>query len=235
MAKVIEIDLARGWFYESCTHCFKKVQDIGGKWFCEGKNCMRIVIPVRRYMINLNVIDASGSTNFVMFDRVVVKHFGKSVTDFTKLNQVGLDDELPHDIDLLVDKFFLFKVEGGGGNNKFKHTFNIKAMTDEVEVIEKFQKMHGIQDFIEYDNERDSEFADNNTENCSYVNVLDKCEEFVKADDNLKDLSQISVGETPTRKEVGKRLRENVEVISIVEDVGTQSSSSKLPKLADFQ
>ncbi|KAJ1423247.1 hypothetical protein SESBI_12447 [Sesbania bispinosa] len=197
MAKVIEIDLARGWFYESCTHCFKKVQDIGGKW----------------YMINLNVIDASGSTNFVMFDRVAVKHFGKSVSDFTKLNQVGLDDELPHDIELLVDKVFLFKVEGGGGNNKFKRTFNIKAMTDEVEVVEKIQKMHGIQDFIEYDNERNSEIANNNTE----------------------DLSQISFGETPTSKEVGKRLRENVEVISIVEDVGTQSSSSKLPKLVDFQ
>ncbi|KAJ1394138.1 hypothetical protein SESBI_34441 [Sesbania bispinosa] len=212
MAKVIEIDIARGWFYESCTHCSKKVQDIGVKWFCEGKNCMRIVNSVRRYMINLNVIDASGSTNFVVFDRVGLKLFGKSVGEMNKSKQIGFDDELPPEIDMLVDKVFVFKVEGDGGHSKFKQTFNIKYMFDDNEVVEKFRKKHFIEDFVEYENERNFEMADNNVE----------------------DLNQVNIAETPTSKQVSNRSHESTNLISIVDDDGSQTSSSKIPKLGYF-
>ncbi|KAJ1388063.1 Nucleic acid-binding, OB-fold [Sesbania bispinosa] len=190
-----------------------EVKDIGGKWFCEGKNW---------------------STNFVVFDKVGLKLFGKSVGEMNKSKQIGFDDELPPEIDMLVDKVFVFKVEGDGGHSKFKQTFNIKYMTDDIEVVEKFRKKHFIEDFVEYENERNSEMADNNADNCSSVNLVHNCDGSVQIAENLKDLSQVNIAETPTSKQVSKRSHESADLISIVDDDGSQTSSSKIPKLGDL-
>ncbi|KAJ1390752.1 hypothetical protein SESBI_37159 [Sesbania bispinosa] len=150
-------------------------QDIGGKWLCEGKNCMRIVNSVRRYMINLNVIDASGSTNFVIFDKVGLKLFGKSVGEMIKSKQ----------------------------------------------------------DFVEYENERNSEMADNNAD-VSIIVIVHNCDGSLQIAENLKGLSPVNIAETPTSKQVSKRSHESADLISIVDNDGSQTSSSKIPKLGDL-
>ncbi|KAJ1417290.1 Nucleic acid-binding, OB-fold [Sesbania bispinosa] len=144
---------------------------------------------------------------YKLIDRVGLKLFGKSVAEMIKSKQNGFHDELPPEIDMLVDKLFVFKVEGGGGQSKFKQTFNIKYMSDDVGL-----------DFVEYEHERNSEMADNNAE----IVV------------NLKELTQVNITETPTNKQVSKRSHESAEVISIIDDDGSQTSSRKIPKLVEL-
>lgn len=46
-ARVIEIDTEKGWLYQSCSRCFKKVKKAGDKHYCDKGD--QIVIAVPRY------------------------------------------------------------------------------------------------------------------------------------------------------------------------------------------
>lgn len=47
MAKVIEVDADNGWYYQSCSKCFKKVKRFENKLYCD--KCTRFVIAIPRY------------------------------------------------------------------------------------------------------------------------------------------------------------------------------------------
>lgn len=47
MAKVIELDVDNGWYYQACTKCYKKVKPLENRFHCD--KCNRVVIAVPRY------------------------------------------------------------------------------------------------------------------------------------------------------------------------------------------
>lgn len=67
---VVNVETERGWYYNSCKICSKKVTPDGSGYYCE--KCDDIVSSdVPRFMVELRVIDDTVSTVFVVFDRAV--------------------------------------------------------------------------------------------------------------------------------------------------------------------
>lgn len=67
---------------------------------------------ILRFKVHLQVIDNTGSTTFILFDRVVSQVLGRTVHELldgmANRNHVA---PYPPDLDIFVDKHALFKVE----------------------------------------------------------------------------------------------------------------------------
>ncbi|MCI01814.1 replication protein A1-like protein, partial [Trifolium medium] len=113
LVRTCDIETAFGWYYQSCTTCSSKVTIRNGSIYCD-KVCKQPRTSVPRYKVNLQVIDNSGSTTFTLFDRVVTQMLGRSVQDL--LAAMNQDLVYPTELDTLVDKRMLFKVEVNDAN-----------------------------------------------------------------------------------------------------------------------
>ncbi|KAF7827147.1 replication protein A 70 kDa DNA-binding subunit B-like [Senna tora] len=75
LGTVLSIDTAKGWYYNSCRRCKKKVIPDGDGFFCEKYgNLVDSVVP--RFKIELKVVDESGCAVFILFDREVNQVLG---------------------------------------------------------------------------------------------------------------------------------------------------------------
>lgn len=69
LATICGIEGEFGWYYEACTKCAARVKIIAGSMFCPRCNQGRNVVP--RFKVHVQVMDTTGSTSFIMFDRNV--------------------------------------------------------------------------------------------------------------------------------------------------------------------
>lgn len=79
LATICGIESEYGWYYDSCTKCAARVKIVAGTMYYLRCKQGRNVVP--RYKVHVQVMDATGSTAFVLFDRNVQTYVGRSVHD----------------------------------------------------------------------------------------------------------------------------------------------------------
>ncbi|KAL6538031.1 hypothetical protein OROGR_012019 [Orobanche gracilis] len=106
----------------------------------------RVLHPTARYRIKVNVVDESGSTTFVLFDRLASMLLNKDcVGIINSSTEVDNNSSCPAIISALVDKEFLFKVDVNDRTPKqFEKTYIVKKITNDNSIIEKFKYMNSI-------------------------------------------------------------------------------------------
>jgi len=82
---VITIDRDKGWCYNACKRCNRKVTFQMNGFFCS--NCGQVVYTVvPRYRLEVKVYDETGYAVFVLFDHEVIQLIGCSASEL--INQL---------------------------------------------------------------------------------------------------------------------------------------------------
>lgn len=99
-----------------------------------------------RFKVNVQVIDNTGSTTFVLFDRVVSQAVRRSAQDFIdSMGQGNNPEEYPSELNVFVDKKILFKVEVSDNNLYCNwRNYTIRKLTMDKGIINQFLTLHGI-------------------------------------------------------------------------------------------
>ncbi|KAL5079069.1 hypothetical protein RYX36_007490 [Vicia faba] len=72
LSKTIDFDHSKKWYYQACTKCSRSVRTKSGDlYFCE--NCVDVLPANPRIKIHIQVADVSGSSTFILFDRVATQ------------------------------------------------------------------------------------------------------------------------------------------------------------------
>ncbi|GAU47160.1 hypothetical protein TSUD_287430 [Trifolium subterraneum] len=91
LARICEIESNRNWYYEACTKCKTSISVIAGKLYYE--KCAKTRTAVPRIKLPVQVMDATDSTTFVLFDRNVTQYVGRTVQDLIESNSQVTNDE----------------------------------------------------------------------------------------------------------------------------------------------
>ncbi|XP_057771061.1 uncharacterized protein LOC130990848 [Salvia miltiorrhiza] len=68
------------WWYPACQRCGKKVMKVDNKFYCD--RCKKYDgLPNKRFMLKVNVIDASSNATLLLWDRECVKLLGKRASE----------------------------------------------------------------------------------------------------------------------------------------------------------
>ncbi|GJU73880.1 replication protein A 70 kDa DNA-binding subunit B [Tanacetum coccineum] len=159
LASILCLETENSWFYMSCRKCNKKVvtrSEVVDLDAAEGdevpvaksdemwcKTCKtnpQFVIP--RFKVQVRVIDGSGSTSFIMFDREVSKLINKTARELVEVQeQAGDVDAFPQALEKIVGRKFAFKVEVADYNIEREwYVYTIVKMTDDKHVIGELLK-----------------------------------------------------------------------------------------------
>ncbi|KAF7811771.1 replication protein A 70 kDa DNA-binding subunit B-like [Senna tora] len=109
LGTVLSIDTGKGWYYNSCRKCKKKViPDVDG-FFC--KMCGNLVDSVvPRFKLELKVVDESGCAVFILFDCEVNQVLGCTASELID-GLVVVFSAFPERLDDFLGKKFLFKLK----------------------------------------------------------------------------------------------------------------------------
>ncbi|KAL5069561.1 hypothetical protein RYX36_020448 [Vicia faba] len=202
LAKTIDFDHSKKWYYQACTKCSRSVRTKSGDlYFCE--NCVDVLPANPRIKIHIQVADVSGSSTFILFDRVATQELENP----HHLNPFEDNDVTlwPDVFKSLLEKTMLFKIHVSKGNieNKWQSYTVVKITTDQ-NLIDQFKMKHGMNDNDEID-----QVSNNHTEVEDNLSKESVAEEFNQAyDKNNIDES------TPTTLMKGKRMFSDVDVLS---------------------
>ncbi len=86
--EITDIDETRRITFRTCPECKKKVQNLGGEWFCEA--CGDIT-PVENLVVSATVKDKTGDIKIVVFKENAEKILGMDVAEV--MNIIGEEDE----------------------------------------------------------------------------------------------------------------------------------------------
>ncbi|KAL6555840.1 hypothetical protein OROHE_007114 [Orobanche hederae] len=138
-AKILNIHTNYNWFYDACNKCFKKVSVLDKSYWCE-KCKMRPTFVLTRYKVHVRVEDESGTTPFVLFDHQVSQILGKSAADLKQaLDLAGEDDSFPDELEQLIDKKFLFKLEISNYTLQQRvKMYTVLKMSQDEQIMSKF-------------------------------------------------------------------------------------------------
>lgn len=100
-ASICGIEPEYNWYYDACTKCAARIKIIAGRMFCARCNQSRNVVP--RFKLHVELIDNTRSTSFILFDRNVANHVGRSVQDLIDAQgQASNSLGYPKELELLV-------------------------------------------------------------------------------------------------------------------------------------
>lgn len=138
LATICEIETGVDWYFRSCTQCASLPTVDNGVLRC--RKCKTCKGAVPRFKLYVIVMDDTGSTTFVLFDRQVTQFIGSNVQDLINERDEGtVGNDYPADFNVLIDKQILFKVEVGEGDVVKKYrNYDVKKASDDVGVIEQF-------------------------------------------------------------------------------------------------
>lgn len=77
LATICGIESEYNWYYQACTKCAGRVRTVAGRQYCGKCNTRRNAVP--RFKLHVQVMDNTGSTSFILFDRNVSKYVNKTV------------------------------------------------------------------------------------------------------------------------------------------------------------
>ncbi|PWA34876.1 replication protein A 70 kDa DNA-binding subunit B [Artemisia annua] len=159
LASILCLETENSWFYMSCRKCNKKVSnknevvvDVEGDgsadvnptndniWCKTCKTKPQFVIP--RFKVQIRVIDGSGSTSLILFDREVSILINKSARELVEIQeQAGDVDQFPQALEKLVGRKFAFKIDVAEYNIEREwYVYTVVKMTDDKHVIGELLK-----------------------------------------------------------------------------------------------
>ncbi|XP_058771882.1 uncharacterized protein LOC131645224 [Vicia villosa] len=141
LAKIIDFDHTKKWYYQACTKCAKSVRTKSGElYFCE--NCVDVLPANPRIKIHVQVADVSGSSTFILFDRVATQELENPHINLFEDNDVT---SWPAVFNSLLDKTMLFKIQVSKGNieNKWQ-SYTVMKITMDQNLIDQFKMKHGM-------------------------------------------------------------------------------------------
>ncbi|KAF7824052.1 uncharacterized protein G2W53_022196 [Senna tora] len=108
---ILKVNTDKGWYYESCQKCFRKLEVDGAIFYCT--KCENSVsTPIARFRLELVVIDDIAPAKIMLFDRDAAKYLEGSANFLRKKAEQGVDHQMQHldDFDRFFGVSFAFKV-----------------------------------------------------------------------------------------------------------------------------
>nr|XP_009794117.1 PREDICTED: uncharacterized protein LOC104240911 isoform X1 [Nicotiana sylvestris] len=162
VATIVHVELDRGWCYLACKNCSKKLEKAGNKFYC--KKCEQIQSVIHRYDYNLyflyyymilkiqtlsryrlqvKVMDCTDTISLLLWDKDGTKIIEKSANDLKDVefetSGAADDSSCPMEIENIVEKRVMFKVEVNSSNNQNKDVvLRVIRLTDDEEIIKKY-------------------------------------------------------------------------------------------------
>lgn len=223
VGKVLRIDHQPGWYYHKCKVCHSVAtsNDEGAThpFYC--KQCGDIKDVYKKIRVSIIVQDPTGTVSLTMFEREVTRIIKKPASVlFAKIGKMPANALYPDDLNLIVDKTFVFKLSITEFNISARwHSFTLNTLSDNA-------------DLMKYQLKRSSHFEDAISEAETPLNVIDGSLDLTES----KDVNSITEDSSTQLQIVGssstspytKRSFESLE-----DDVNLQSSSSKDLTLAN--
>ncbi|WZZ74525.1 hypothetical protein YC2023_085895 [Brassica napus] len=147
-ATICALKIEAHWWYLGCPGCAKKVNPYLNpeteelemdKLSCDG--CETIVCSTKtRYQVHCKVLDHTGTTSFVMFDREVIQLIHKSAYELLEQQvQFNSENEFPRELLALEGREFVFIVnKPETSKNYTPSTFKVVNVTDDHAKILRF-------------------------------------------------------------------------------------------------
>ncbi|XP_070006278.1 replication protein A 70 kDa DNA-binding subunit B-like isoform X2 [Nicotiana sylvestris] len=112
-AKLVNLELDRGWSYLACNKCTKKVDKVGTTYFCKKCNEEACYIT-HRYRLQVRVMDGTAFISLLLWNRDAMQLIGKSAKELKEgLVETSIGDadwSYPTELDDILYKKFMFKV-----------------------------------------------------------------------------------------------------------------------------
>ncbi|XP_071718883.1 replication protein A 70 kDa DNA-binding subunit B-like [Rutidosis leptorrhynchoides] len=138
------------WYYIACKKCNKSAKpvtpnydltlDIDQLLALERKcyACRDKPDPVIRFKVPIRVENPTGTASFTVFETVVKKFVTK--TAYQLMKEMFEDDDYPEDLEALLEKTLLFKIEVTNFNNERGiRNYTVKDATDNPEYLQIFE------------------------------------------------------------------------------------------------
>ncbi|KAF7828021.1 replication protein A 70 kDa DNA-binding subunit D-like [Senna tora] len=145
LANVIQVNKDRGWFYNACKKCGKKVDPDGPIFWCH--SCKGLVNQATiKYRVELMVLDESNSANVTIFDRDVFNIVGLQAPQLHDEHSKGMLVDANHTVnwpvklDSFVGQTFVFKVAVVKSQWNDFTSFTVQRMTSDPSIIDKFTR-----------------------------------------------------------------------------------------------
>ncbi|XP_070038381.1 replication protein A 70 kDa DNA-binding subunit B-like isoform X1 [Nicotiana tomentosiformis] len=112
-AKLINLELDRGWSYLACNKCNRKVDKVENKYFCKKFNEEEFSVT-HRYRLQVRVMDGTAFISLLLWNREAMQLIGKSAKELKeRLLETSIADadcSYPSELDDILYKKFMFKV-----------------------------------------------------------------------------------------------------------------------------
>ncbi|XP_075102805.1 replication protein A 70 kDa DNA-binding subunit B-like [Nicotiana tabacum] len=112
-AKLINLELDRGWSYLACNKCNRKVDKVENKYFCKKFNEEELSVT-HRYRLQVRVMDGTAFISLLLWNREAMQLIGKSAKELKeRLLETSIADadcSYPSELDDILYKKFMFKV-----------------------------------------------------------------------------------------------------------------------------
>lgn len=101
---------------------------------------------MHRYKVELSVIDGTGSTTLVVFDRAVNNFLGIPAQDLIGPSDATVEPTMaPSEFRSFYEKTLLFKIEIGESNiTQEWNNYTVRRLNDDPGVINQFKELHSI-------------------------------------------------------------------------------------------
>ncbi|KAF7812819.1 replication protein A 70 kDa DNA-binding subunit B-like [Senna tora] len=139
LASVLKLNSDKGWFYDSCKKCAKKIEPNGPSFYCTKCDSM-VHSSVSMFKIELLVVDDSGTVNIIVFDRDATQLISMSAIELRKEHLQSVDDprQMPEKLDAFLGQTLLFKVAVKSYSWTSALSFIVQRLTNDPELIAKY-------------------------------------------------------------------------------------------------
>ncbi|KAK6158074.1 hypothetical protein DH2020_005388 [Rehmannia glutinosa] len=133
-ATIVSVETGSNWWYLACWRCAKKIDAVGGEFYCE--KCKRYDKSGNiRYKIHVRVIDTTGNVVFLMWDKECTELIGKTAFDLRATTE---ENGIPTEIENLVDIKVLFKIQIKSGQIGIHNPYPVRKLTTDDSIISKY-------------------------------------------------------------------------------------------------
>ncbi|KAH6802590.1 hypothetical protein C2S51_034036 [Perilla frutescens var. frutescens] len=133
-ATILCVETIGDWSYLACKRCQKKMRPSGSQFFCV--KCQSFDITGKlRYKLTVRVVDDTGTTTFLLWDKESVSLIGKTALELS----VGPNVEgIPAGIEQLANKKALFNVSVDPGKTRnYTGSFSVARISTDRQIIHK--------------------------------------------------------------------------------------------------
>nr|XP_016509097.1 PREDICTED: replication protein A 70 kDa DNA-binding subunit A-like isoform X3 [Nicotiana tabacum] len=141
-AKLVNLELDRGWSYLACNKCSRKVEKVGNKYFCAKCNEEESSVT-HRYRLQVRVMDGTAFISLLLWNREAMQLIGKSAKELKeRLVETSLADadcSCPSEMDDTLYKKFMFKVTVKQENiDSQVEVYKVLKFTDDDDLLKEY-------------------------------------------------------------------------------------------------